>query len=234
MTNVPSGNHAFFVSVHIPKTAGTTLGVILNRVFRYRVLMDYPSHTEYTKPDPLIQANRSFVSGYFKGIHGHFNVRRHLGTFPDARFIATVRHPVEQIISQYLHELNDAGSDSYFHEEIRSGRMSVVDFAEQDGIGNAMTSHLEGMKPDDFDLLILTEDMISSLHILNYVIGNMQIPVHFGSPPDLPYENTKKARSKVIEFDEATKAAIFMRCPQDNEIYRKATELLIKKRAKLP
>ncbi len=118
--------------------------MILNRVFRYRVLMDYPSHHEYSTPDPLIQGSRSFVSSYFKGIHGHFNVRRHLRTFPEARFIATVRHPVERIISQYLHELNDAGSDSYFHQEISSGRMSVVDFAEQEGIGNGMALHLEG------------------------------------------------------------------------------------------
>jgi hypothetical protein len=229
MAKLPPARHSFFVSVHIPKTAGTTLGTVLNRVFKYRVMMDYPSHVSYSTPDPQIRANTPFVEDFFKGIHGHFNVRRHLPIFPSAKFITTVRHPVERIISQYLHELNDAGADSYFHSEIASGRMSVVDFAEQESIGDGMSRHMDGLKPEDFDLLLISEDMASSINLLNYVIGNMDIPQHFGSPAVFPRENKGTDRNLAVEFDKKTRSAIFARSPKDNEIYRKAVELFAKR-----
>ena len=109
--------------------------------------------------------------------------------------------------------------------------MSVVDFAEQDGIGNAMAMHLEGMKPEDFDLLLLSEDLVGSLKILNYVIGNMDIPQYFGHPIVLPRENTKAERTRTVEISQAQRSAIYLRSPRDNEIYRKAVELFEKRQA---
>jgi Sulfotransferase family len=220
--------HSFFVSVHIPKTAGTTLGNILDRVHRKRVLMDYPDAVATADPDPLIVAHADFVKNYFNGIHGHFNVRRHLPVFPSAKFIATVRHPVERVISQYLHEMNDDGADSAFHAAIRAG-MTVVDFAGQAGIGDAMTRFLTGLDLRDYDLLLVSERLADSLHVLNYVVGNLDIPQHFGSPPVLPVDNRAAARVRNVVFDAATKSAIFARIGADIDTYRQAQALLAAK-----
>ena len=221
--------HSFFVSVHIPKTAGTTLGLVLDRVFRKRVLMDYPDNPLEHLADPQIAAHADFVSGYFRGIHGHFSVERHLTTFPQAKLIATVRHPVDRVISQYLHELNDDGSASAYHRAIRDG-MTVVDFAATPGVGDAMTRYLSGVNLADYDLLLLSERLGEGLHVLNYVLGNMDIPQHFGVPPVLPRENQGTARARVVPFDQGIRAAIFDRVRADIDTYRQAEALFSRRR----
>ncbi|MES2144904.1 MAG: hypothetical protein V4516_11255 [Pseudomonadota bacterium] len=224
----PPAAHSFFVSVHIPKTGGTTLGLVLDRVFRKRVLMDYPDNPMEDRADPLIAAHRSFVAAYFHGIHGHFSARRHLDTFPAARLIATLRHPVDRVISQYQHELNDAGAASAYHGAIRDG-MTVVDFAARPGVGDAMTRYLAGVDPRDYDLLLLSDRLAEGLHVLNYVLGNMDIPQHFGSPPMLPRENPGTARARVLAFDAAIRAAIFARVGADADLYAQAQRLFAQK-----
>lgn len=216
----------FFVSIHIPKTAGTTLGTVFNRVFRYRLFMDYADYDHYETPDPLIVENRAFIETYFEGIHGHFSARRYLGVFRSAKFIACVRHPVDRIISQYLHELNEGGPRSLYHDDLASGRMSVVDFAGQEGVGNAMSRHLSGIELQQYDLLLLTERLPQSMHLLNRIIGNLSLERHFGKPPVFPSENQAAARAIRMEFDENTRREIFLRAPRDVEVYRKAQELL--------
>lgn len=217
----PPPGHHFFISVHIPKTAGTTLGHVLDRVYAKRVLMDYGDDPMPDRPDPQIVAHAEFVKTYFKGIHGHFSVRRHLDTFPDARVISTIRHPVDRVISQYLHELNDDGAASTFHAAISQG-MDVVDFAAQDGVGDGMARYLAGLALRDYDLLLLSEQLSASLHLLNYVLGNLDIPQHFGSPPILPRENRGADRARVIQFDQKIRKAIFDRVGADIEVYRTA------------
>lgn len=224
----PPPGHCFFVSVHIPKTAGTTLGLVLDRVFRKRVLMDYPDNPLEDRCDPQIAAHADFITGYFRGIHGHFSARRHLATFPAAKRIATVRHPVDRVISQYLHELNDDGAASAYHRAIRDG-MTVVDFAAAPGVGDAMTRFLAGVELADYDLLLLSDRLGDGLHVLNYVLGNLDIPQHFGSPPALPRENLGTARARVVPFNAATRAAIFARVGADAETYARAQQLFAQK-----
>jgi hypothetical protein len=226
--SAPPPGHRFFVSVHIPKTAGTTLGLVLDRVFRKRVLMDYPDDALEERADPQIAAHADFVSGYFKGIHGHFSVRRHLTTFPQARLIATLRHPVDRVISQYLHELNDDGAASAYHRAIRDG-MTVVDFAGAPGVGDAMTRFLAGVDLRDYDLLLMSDRLGESLHVLNYVLGNLDIPQHFGTPPVLPRENQGTARARVMPFDAGVRAAIFARVGADADTYTRAQQLFAQK-----
>lgn len=224
----PPIEHSFFISVHIPKTAGTTLGLVLDRVFRKRVLMDYSDDAMACVPDPDIAAHAEFVASYFKGIHGHFSVARHLPVFPSAKTIAMLRHPVDRVISQYLHELNDNGVASAYHRAIADG-MSVVDFAGLEGVGNAMTRYLEGVALQDYDLLLISERLEGSLHVLNYVLGNLDIPQHFGSPAQLPHENKATQRARVVRFDATTRQEIYACVGADLETYHQAQELFDRK-----
>jgi hypothetical protein len=221
----PPREHAFFVSVHVPKTAGTTIATVLDRVYQRKVLFDYPPPEYYNKPDPLIQKNAGFVGSFFKGIHGHFGVTRHLPVFGGAKYISCVRHPVDRIISQFNHEYNDGGPNSYWHQPIRSGQLSVVDFAAIAGIGNAMSLHLSGLDLADYDLLMITENIYASFNLLNYVVGGMSIERYFGSPPNLPRSNEGSSREHKLEFPEAVKVEIYRRAQQDVELYRKAVEI---------
>ncbi|VDC33189.1 Sulfotransferase family protein [Pseudogemmobacter humi] len=230
--SVPS-DISFFVSVHIPKTAGTTLGTILNRCCKYRLLMDYPGYdgNEYFTADPLIAKNRDFIAGYYKGIHGHFNVCRHQSVFPEAKFVAMLRHPVDRLISQYMHELNDP-TDSMWHKYLTSGERTIVDMAEHRVLRRAMAQHLEGRPIEDYDLLMLSENMGMSLMLLQHTIGNLHIGTHFGEPPQIPRENMGNKRQRSVVIDDKTKSAIYDRLTEDIELYKKASELFTKKARK--
>jgi len=222
---LPPRDHAFFVSVHVPKTAGTTVATVLDRVYQRKILFDYPPPESYSKPDPLIRQNAGFIGSFFKGIHGHFGVTRHLPVFGGAKYISCVRHPVDRIISQYNHEYNDNGPHSYWHKAIRSGELSVVDFAGIAGIGDAMALHLAGLDLADYDLLMITENINASLTLLNYVVGAMHIERYFGVPPMIPRNNEGAAREHTIEVSNAEKVEIFKRAERDVEVYRKAVEI---------
>ena len=121
---------SFFISIHIPKTAETVVATVLRALCR-RVLFDYPSQTDYFRPDPLVVENADFLHKWFCAVHGHFAASRYLKDFAFAKYIASIRHPVDRIISQYLHEYDDPGADSSWHHAIRSGKLDIVDFAAQ-------------------------------------------------------------------------------------------------------
>jgi len=89
-----------------------------------------------------------------------------------------------------------------------------------------MAKHLDGIDIGSYDLLLVSERLPDSLHMLNYVIGNLHLPVHFGDPPVIPILNTRQSRLSLIDFDDETKAQIYMKAAQDVEIYKIACEHL--------
>jgi hypothetical protein len=217
----------FIVSIHVPKTAGTTVAAVFDRCFRRRVLFDYDD--DYTKaavPDPRIVANRDFISSYFSAIHGHFYARRYLDVFPEADYVATLRHPVDRVISQYLHELNENSADARFHEEIASGRMDVVQFAEQPGIGSLMSEHLIGIDISDVRSLIISENLRVSMAVFSKKVADLSLDHHFGTPFVLPVLNTRNDRPLSRQITHEERQEIYLRTPEDNALYRKAEEIL--------
>lgn len=213
----------FMVSVHVPKTAGTTLAQVMDRVFNRRVLYDYDGYERPTEADPAIQANATFVSSYFASIHGHFYARKYFDVFPDASYVAVVRHPVERVISQYIHEFTDGSSQAWYHDAIKSGRMDVVEFAAQPGVGDAMSLHLEGRPLSAYALLLLTEDMWTSVHLLARMVRPFSVERHFGS--SLPRSNEARIKRETLNFDERTKISVYEKCKADNEVYKEASSL---------
>src|ERR1700722_7040790 len=145
----------FVVSIRIPKTAGTTLADVFSRCYR-NVLYDYSGY-ENPVADPDFIHHLDFVRKHFEVLHGHFLFSKYVNLFPEAKFIATLRHPVERTISQYIHELNEDSSSSWYHDDVVPGRMDVVTFAAQDGVRNAMSAHLQGRAVRDYDLLLISE-----------------------------------------------------------------------------
>ncbi|MBS0643092.1 MAG: sulfotransferase [Acetobacteraceae bacterium] len=215
----------FIVSVHIPKTAGTSLAAILDRCFDRRVIYDYAGYDTPQVVSDEFRQHASFIQSYFRVLHGHFFAEKYVDVFPGAAFIATLRHPVYRVISQFQHEMNDSGSKSWYHEYIVSGRMDVVQFAEQDGIGNAMTRHLAGVELRDYAVLLISERMIESCRLLARVVGHIRLGEHFGNPPKLPLLNRADERKTRIDVTEDVKRAIYARTTLDNEIYAEALRL---------
>ena len=106
-----SRDDRFVVSTHIPKTAGTTLSAVFERCLYRRIIYDYDGYSNPETPRADIVAHSEFVSSYFAVLHGHFYSKKYFTLFPDAAFVATVRDPVDRIVSQYFHELNENSPD---------------------------------------------------------------------------------------------------------------------------
>lgn len=221
------------VSIHIPKTAGTTLATIFERCFSRRVLFDYAGYHKEQVAAPEIVDGRDFIKRYFLVLHGHFLARKYLDVFPDSYFIATVRHPVERVISQYLHELNEASSDSWYHQDIVSGRMDIVEFARQDGVGDAMARHLSGRELKEYDLILISEHMLESCELFSKKVRLLDLATHFGIPPKLPTLNVRADRTKLQTFDETVRQAIYRNTKVDNAVYAEAMDQFVAERRRL-
>lgn len=143
MVRVAAGNSApgidqhvrrlMIISVHVPKTAGTTFMHYLQKSFPGGVLGDYGEDTQVSylfdscfddlaganKPgqsqlslvsEGILKCRRAVVEKGIQVIHGHFGITKYLGVFPDATYVVWLRHPLERTLSEYYHHKRFADS----------------------------------------------------------------------------------------------------------------------------
>lgn len=98
------------ISVHLPKTAGTSFAKTLERHFGSALMRDYADKPLHTPED---ERNRAALEAGLHGsaknferincIHGHFLPIKYqfLSEARDVTFIAWMRNPVERVLSHY-------------------------------------------------------------------------------------------------------------------------------------
>jgi hypothetical protein len=217
---------SFVVSTHIPKTGGSVLAEILSICYDRRIIMDYDGYANPIDPKPIIKDNRGFISDYFRVLHGHFYAKKYFDIFPEARFVAGVRHPVDRVIAQYFHEASNTESTEWYHKDIASGKIDIATFAAQPGIGDAMSTHLSGRKPADYSLLLVYEQFRLSLALYDKLIAPLDLVQNFGSPPALPTARFTDFQDKIAGVSKEQRAAVYDQTKPDNEIYAEAVSLL--------
>lgn len=110
------------ISVHIPKTGGTTFRDILRKVYgRKGVVGDYRDavggpqslvNTDYSKwfvsqrkvQIDLVKRYSRRRATPTRVVHGHFRLEKYDGEFLNAKRITWVRHPVSRVISVHLYK----------------------------------------------------------------------------------------------------------------------------------
>lgn len=222
-----------FVSIHIPKTAGTALAKIFDDSSFRRIMYDYGverSSAVRICPEET-KRHKGFIEGYFKYLHGHFHYLKYADVFADSPFIATVRNPVERVISQYLHILRSGDRNVERHRDILDGKMNVVEFSEREEIGNAQWHYLEGRAIKDYDFIFVQERLGESLEkfcsrfkmteISEYLSWS-GVPEVNRNPGLSPRASFFKARSASIGWK--TRRQISKNCARDHEVHRLALE----------
>jgi Sulfotransferase family len=115
------------VSVHIPKTAGTTFANCLKKIYDQSIYFDYG--LDYSSPQFFYPFD---IPPNFKLIHGHFPVFKYEKYFTSAKRVTWLRDPIKMLISLYNHWRvvsfkNDASS---LQKKVREGEVEFTNFIE--------------------------------------------------------------------------------------------------------
>lgn len=215
-----------FISIHIPKTAGTALAYIFDYGSGRRILYDYKDDYSNAKMDDLAwwTAHKPFIERQFDFIHGHFYYQKYAELFPDGNFLACLRHPVDRIISQFNHVYFDANPEDWQYRAILEHNMDAVDFAAFDNVRDAQARHLEGRDIEDYDFVFISEWLSPTLHAF-------QARYQFGRRD--PYMPGTEANGKVpqinvhtrtVNVTQAMREKIYAIASEDVDLYVRGCE----------
>ena len=138
------------LSIHIPKTAGTSFRHYLGEAFGRRLLSDYGDwpeirteeglrHNEQCRLDMLTRIDA--IRKDFDIIHGHYLPEKYKDVVDDPQFLTFVREPYQHAISTYHYAKRNK---SYHHPGVRL-------FHEK---SNDAYGHVRS-KPEPSDIILL-------------------------------------------------------------------------------
>jgi hypothetical protein len=221
-----------FISIHIPKTAGTALAKIFEDTSKRRVMFDYGSEWDIVSVrtcPPEVKEHSDFIRNYFWYLHGHFHYLKYADVFSGSPVITTVRDPVERVISQYLHVLRSGDRNIKQHKLVMDGDINVVDFAKFKYIGNAQWYYLEGRPIKDYDFIFVQDRLEYSLNKFCNRLNMPEIRDYLSWFDGVPKVNQKPmldTNNRSVIITENDKQKIYRICERDVEVYRLANEHL--------
>lgn len=165
------------ISVHVPKTAGTSFWSTLVEVYGVdRIYRDY----DYVYERERFETRRV--------IHGHFSVAKYHGLFPEARRVTWVRHPVRWIISLYYYEKWWPRTPiNHLQCRLHDDDLSLLEYAQHPRARDQVSRYfLYGMDLADFFFVGLTEHFADDLKALARRLGWSEVAPHSDNPNPLP------------------------------------------------
>ncbi|MEG4372248.1 sulfotransferase family 2 domain-containing protein, partial [Microcoleus sp. B4-C5] len=219
------------ISVHLPKTAGSTFRQILIQVYgSEQVFCDYflDGFTEKFESRPVTHA-LELISPQHRVIHGHFPASKYKEYFPEAKWIIWLRNPLGRLISYYWFQKGIAPTDdSSLVRHIQETQMNIFEFAELPAIKYwSAPSIISGMKLSDFYFVGIQDFFKEDMEDLKKKLGwsQMEVPV-LNENPYPKYQNHLQEMlddSKLMNNLEHILSA-------DMELYQEALNLREKRR----
>jgi hypothetical protein len=219
-----------FISIHIPKTGGTTLGYIFDYGMRRRIFYDYSVARGplFREERALLGHHKPFLTARFDIIHGHFPYRKYADLFPDAFFVTCLRDPLARTLSNYRHLLEEGDPSHFLYADIQSGAMGLSEYAELPQVRRAQTQYLEGRPIDAFHHLGLTERLAESIYHFQVLFNfDRNDPyMNLEGEASVPNTNPGSARHAIApKFDKATLDKTRSLLEEDYDLYARATAL---------
>src|SRR5690606_16237419 len=190
------------ISLHIPKSAGTSFKVLLESYYKNSFLGDYED-LPLNKPFELAleeaeKFNKNFsrfkrLQFYFKGIkciHGHFLIRKYskFRSNDNVTFITWVREPLERMQSHYdywFRTYNPKSTKAFLHKKVVEENWSFEDFCFSKEMQNIYSKFFHDFSLDDFEFIGITEFFNEdAIYFMNKLQPNQQtqIPINNVNP----------------------------------------------------
>ena len=168
MRNLSLSSAVELISVHLPKTAGSTFGkVILPQVYPpSQILYDYddlPINTLIPKGQPTTET---------RVIHGHFPAKKYKEYYPNAKMVIWLRNPILLLISAYYFWISSSIDNirNENHRYVVENKLEFTDFVNQPFTHNIISNYFaKGMKLSDFYFVGIQEFFRDDLTILRTV-----------------------------------------------------------------
>jgi hypothetical protein len=213
------------LSIHIPKSGGTSFGHLLESTFGARLLRDYGDRVGLNSPEENrrraariaeARGRRDELLRDYDVIHGHYTTDKYAGLFSNARFVAFFREPCQQTMSQYEYFLRHPEIDNpavkLFHE-VRATRAKFIA-----GCGNQQAVYLGTMELNEFAVVGLMEQCERSVALFEAVFGRKLFR-------DAAHANANPHREgEPYEIDPELHRAVGQYRAADVEVYRRARE----------
>lgn len=169
------------VSIHVPKSAGTSFKRVLSDLCPNRVWFNYGAI--FSKADAL----PGIVPQDTGIIHGHFLGDAFDDLIPDRILITWVRDPVERLVSNYYHFLRTPDMRDNCCRMLHEHKLSLREFAELEWMRDETTRYLAYKPLDEFEFVGIAERFDESLTLFCERFG-------FRRPRVSPMENINPAR----------------------------------------
>lgn len=232
-----SVKHALeLISIHIPKTAGTSFQQILEAQYPGKALLrlDFEfvrdqdetgilrakNKTDQRVLDGLVKEGE--IPEYVKAIHGHFtlqDIQQLLGNIQTVRLVTWLREPIERVISNYnyLNELLESEVRDRPQAQRLMNRLkrSIYEFAVLPANTNKYRIYLGGQSLEPFDFVGLTDSFDEDIQHLADLMG--------WQTPDVYHVNRTPRKAHGFTAEEQTSLESLY--SHDIHIYRSAVEL---------
>jgi hypothetical protein len=156
------------ISVHLPKTAGTSFGSSLREHFGEHYQDDYADgglRRDMRERCAASIAAARLIDAYGLGnvacVHGHFLPVKYLllSTRSPLSFVTWLRDPIERLLSHYYYwqeSYNEATAPPHHREVVEQG-WTLEQFCLSERFRNVYTQYLWGFPLENFDFIGITE-----------------------------------------------------------------------------
>lgn len=172
-------NKIELISIHIPKTAGTSFRNILKEVYG----AEHVERFDIIKKEKLIFVEEAELKSKkfpskIKVIHGHFNYRdltEQLKIRKDIPVITWLRNPVERVISNYYYLAERLREELQEEEKglniLAKMQKSLIEYARLEMNRNRMSKFLEGISLDEMKFVGIQEYFNEDLAYFGHIFG---------------------------------------------------------------
>ena len=222
------------ISVHFPKTAGTSFGMALETRFGASFRRDYadlPVNTpEYGRNQAALQAALSNGEKDFTGvecIHGHFLPLKYLlvASKQEVRFVTWMRYPVERVLSHYFfwRKTYDPATAPRLHRKVMEEHWTLEQFCLSPELKDLYGKFLWGFSIETFDFIGITEFYDDDFRYFS--------KRYLGLDLDVKTLNRGDREGSEYRIDTSFRKQVELFHERDMDLYRRALEMRLKRRA---